>query len=158
MYPYSPNLNKVFQLPFHIYTKFCLSQISNHFPDFSASAFPALSIKIYSEFYQSLHKHKKSDLLKTLTFPNAEIIKIAQKSHKKLPFETYEKILNSTLVHARISSESVENSSMVNFAHITMKMSFQSADGQNKTQLNIYERRLDNKLKDSWKIGFIEDI
>ena len=85
------------------------------------------------------------------------MIRLAQKSNKKLPFELYEKILRSKLVYVRVSSNSNENSAIVNFAHITMKMDFLTEAGEEKTQFNVFERRFDNKLKEAWRVGFIDD-
>ena len=157
LYPYNPKLSKFLWLPHYVYTKFCLSQISNQFPDFKASEFSDVSIRIYHEIYQAVHKSNRGDLLKLLTPPKAEMIRLAQKSNKKLPFELYEKILRSKLVYVRVSSNSNENSAIVNFAHITMKMDFLTEAGEEKTQFNVFERRFDNKLKEAWRVGFIDD-
>ena len=157
LYPYNPEGNAFVRLPYFIYTKYYLSQFVNQFPDFKASEFPAISIQIYKEFYEALQRNNRSDLLKCLTPPKADIIKIAQKHKHKLPFEVYENVVNSSIVHARISAESATNSTTLNFAHITAKMEFLDLQGQPKIQYNVFERRLDNQLKYSWKIGFIND-
>ena len=146
------------KLPNIVYTKFCLSQMTNEFPDFKTKEFSEISKKIYGEVYQLVQKNNKLGLIKLLTPPNVEIIKIAHKHNQKLPFGVYETVNKSQIVYARFSKDSDENSATVNFAHITMKMDCLDENGKEKIQLNIFERRLDSKLKDSWRISFIEDI
>lgn len=89
--------------------------------------------------------------------PIIDIIRHSQKIKSDLPFKIYSTPAHSKLLHIRISMNSEENSPQLNFAHLTVEMKFTDATGEEKTQLNIFERRLDNKIKNSWRLCFIED-
>ena len=47
----------------------------------------------------------------------------------------------------------VENST---FAHITMEMICKSKEGPEVTQYNVFERRMDVKKKEAWRLALIE--
>jgi hypothetical protein len=157
LYPYDPQAFIFRRFWESLFTKFYLSQLSIHFPDFKSGEFPPISTEIYKKVSEVIQKNTKNDLLILMTPPNVEIIKICNKTNKKLPFCIYEHVISSRIVHARLVSEYNYNSPNVKFAHITMKMEFLDTEGQKKTQFNVFERRLDQKNKDSWRIGFIED-
>ncbi|OMJ95906.1 hypothetical protein SteCoe_631 [Stentor coeruleus] len=158
LYPYDPNLPLYKRIPTQIYTKFCLSQISNYFVDFKAREFTATATRIYMEVSASLNKGNRSNLVDYMTHPNVEIAKISQKHGKELPFKIFNDIKTANIVYARISSETEDNSALVNFAHVTVKIDNLDENGQTHSQTVVFERRLDNKLKESWKICFIEDL
>lgn len=155
LYPYDPSLT-LLKLPNYLYTKFILSQFTSYFPDFTPKTFPALSLQIYSDLLTMLEKNHRSDLITHLTPPLADLIKHSQKSNKPLPFDLLSKVNSSSIVHARISSDSEDNSLLVNFAHLTMRMEGTLSTGEPAVQFNTFERRLSNKLKDAWRICFIK--
>lgn len=158
LYPYIPKSPFYTRIPNWIYSKFCLSQISNYFLDFKDREFTTTATRIYMEASAALNKGNRSSIVEYMTLPNVEIAKISQKHGKELPFKVFKNISAAQIVHARISSESEENSASVNFAHITVKMDSLDDNGQTHSQTVVFERRLDNKLKESWKICFIDDL
>lgn len=154
LYPYVPELGAVPRLVHTLYTKFYLSQAKSYFPDFMPKEFPKQAEKIYSEAYEQIKGKHRGELLSFLTPPLVEMVKSSMKHNKSLPFHFYKEIEMSSIVHARVSSDSSENSPKVNFLHLTLKV-------RNKETLDeqfvTFERRLDDKFKDSWRVCFIDD-
>lgn len=155
LYPYNPNKNIFLRLIDKAYTKFYLSQAKSYFPDFFVNEFANIAEKIYLDVGHSAKGKKKTELNLYVTPPIADMIKISIKGNFALPFVLHPKVKSLYIEHARISTDSDENSLRVNFLHITTRLLL---DSQEEEQLVTFERRLDDKFRDSWRICFIESI
>lgn len=155
LYPYNPNQNFFYRIVDKAYTKFYLSQAKSYFPDFFVSEFASIAQKIYLDAGHCAKGKKKTELNLYVTPPIADMIKISLKNHFSLPFIFHSKIKSVKIEHARISTDSGENALRVNFLHITTRVLLESQDEE---QLVTFERRLDDKFRDSWRICFVEDV
>jgi len=156
MHPYNPQEPFYFKLYNKIMTNFHASQIRHHFLDFDRAHFPELSISIYNKTYKAFHDKDKPELLQLVTLPNYELLKLAMKNNVDLPFIFHPLALKAKLVQANIISERGDNVENSTFAHITMEMICKSKEGSEVTQYNVFERRMDVKKKEAWRLALIE--
>ena len=154
LYPYEPEQGRIQRLVHTLYTKFYLSQAKSYFPDFIPKEFPKQAGKIYSEAYDQIKGKHRGELLSFMTPPLVEMVKSSMKHNKSLPFHVFKEFEISSSVHARVSSDSSENSPKVNFLHLTLKV---TNKGTQDEQFVTFERRLDDKFRDSWRVCFIDD-
>lgn len=127
-----------------------MSQFQSQFLDFDKSSFEKCSKEIYEEVYRAQKKGDKTQLLRYLTMPNYDVIKICAKINQPAPFVIYPFVKSSKIVQAHITSENYESSiDLHKFAHITVKMILNDAKGDEATQFNVFERRLDQTQKES---------
>lgn len=156
MHPYCPN--EPFYMKFYnrILTNFHTSQIKHHFLDFDRSHFPELAISIYNKTYKAIHDKDKTALLQLVTLPNYELLKLAMKNNVDLPFTIHPLAEKAKIVQANIISERGDNVENSTFAHITLEMLCKAKDGSEVQQFNVYERRMDNKKKEAWRLALIE--
>lgn len=155
MYPFVPNQNFILRIIHKAFTKFYLSQAKNYFPDFQVNEFSKIAEKVYLDAAHCTKSKKRIELSQLVTPPIVDMIKISLKNNADLPFRFHNKVVSMHIEHARVSLDSDDNSSKVKFIHITTRLIF---DEQGKQQLVTFERRLDNKFRDSWRICFLEDL
>lgn len=155
---YNPKASLLPRLYHRVLTGFYLSQIKGSFMDFSKSEFPATATSIYSKLYESAKKHDKSALQEVLTIPNYDLFKMCLKNRKPLPYQLYKTVSQANIVHCRLTSEKGNQVETQTFAHVTVLFHCKSESGEQREQLGIYERRIDNKQPYAWKIAFIEDL
>lgn len=154
---YNPKASLLPRLYHRALTGFYLSQVKGSFMDFSKSEFPTTAISIYTKLRESAKKNDKALLQDLLTLPNYDLFKMCLKNHKPLPYQLYKEVAQAKIVHCRLTSEKGNQVEAQTFAHITVLFRCQSESGQPRTQLGIYERRIDNKEPYAWKVAFIED-
>ena len=154
---YNPKASLLPRLYHRVLTGFYLSQIKGSFMDFSKSGFPTTALSIYTKLRESAKKNDKTALQDLLTLPNYDLFKMCLKNHKPLPYHLYKTVAQAKIVHCSLTSEKGNQVESQTFAHITVLFRCQSDSGEPRTQLGIYERRIDNKEPYSWKIAFIED-
>lgn len=155
---YNPRASLLPRLYHRVLTGFYLSQIKGSFMDFSKSEFPATAIDIYSKLHESARKNDKTVLQDLLTLPNYDLFKMCFKNHKPLPYQLYKTVSQAKIVHCRLTAEKGNQVESQTFAHITVLLRCTSDSGEQRTQLGIYERRIDNKQPYAWRIAFIEDL
>ena len=154
---YNPKASLLLRLYHRVLTGFYLSQIKGSFMDFSKSEFPATAINIYSKLHESAKKNDKSALQDLLTLPNYDLFKMCLKNRKPLPYQLFKTVAEAKIVHCRLTAEKGNQVESQTFAHITVLLHCKAESGEQRTQLGIYERRIDNKQPYAWKIAFIED-
>jgi hypothetical protein len=152
LYPYRPGLGVVPRMIHSVYTKFYLSQAKGYFPDFLPKEFPKIAEDVYGEVYQLIKGRKRGELMKFMTPPLVDMVRSSIKYNKPLPFSVFKQFETGNIVHARVSADSDLNSPKVNFLHLTLKFTCGEL-----AQHVTFERRLDNKFKDSWRVCFIEE-
>jgi len=154
---YNPKAGLLSQLYHRALTSFYLSQVKGSFMDFNKSDFPTTAVGIYAKLRESAKKNDKAILQDVLTLPNYDLFKMCLKNRKPLPYQLYKEVAQAKIVHCRMTSEKGNQVEMQTFAHVTVLLHCQSESGEPRTQLGIYERRMDNKQPHAWKIAFIED-
>ncbi|CAG9320114.1 unnamed protein product [Blepharisma stoltei] len=154
---YNPSNNFLKRFAWNILTRYYITQIKGTFLDFDKKSFTNQAKDIYTGAYKALYKGDKTDLNKMMTHPNYECLKYCQKLNTNPPFTIYPEVKSAKLVQAYITSEKGDNISINNFAHITVKMTCEDENGNQITQINVFERRLDSTNKMPWRIAIIED-
>lgn len=154
---YNPQAGWIPRLYHRVLTSFYLSQIKGSFLDFSKKEFPTTALNIYSQLRESVKKNDKVVLQEVLTQPNYDLFKMCFKHQKALPYQLYKQVAQARIVHCRLTSEKGNQVESETFAHITVLLKCESESGEPRSQLGIFERRMDNKQPHAWKIAFIEE-
>ena len=155
--PYLERTSLLGKLLNRVTTGFYLSNIKNSFIDFEKLQFPSVAMSLYQEVHKAHNKRNKTELFRLLTQPNYDIINHCHKYNLPLPFSLYAVPKSANIISAFITSEQGDNIDVNNFAHITLEMLMLDSEGKTKRQVNVFERRLDVKLLNAWKIALIED-
>mmetsp|Transcript_4944 Transcript_4944/g.9270 ORF Transcript_4944/g.9270 Transcript_4944/m.9270 type:complete len:174 (-) Transcript_4944:18-539(-) len=149
MYPPTTSQNWYF----NILTKLRLSQMSSQFLDFQKSAFPEVAIKLYSDFKVALKRNDKTALNNLITMAHYEMIRASQKHNVPLPYTILPSLTTAKIVYASIVTENNSDTEEAKFAQLTVLFSSEALE-----QLTVFERRLDVKTKDAWKLASVEDL
>lgn len=156
--PYVPTGGVFYKIMNLLRSDYHLSQMKISFLDFNRTEFPVVATQLYAAAYKAWAKFTKPDLLKLFTYPNYEIISLCHKLQITPPFLMYPHISHAKIVHATICSEQGNKIDVHNFAHVTLRMTFETEEWGKRTQFNVFERRLDIKQKNEWKLALIEDV
>lgn len=142
---------------FNLMTRFRLSQIGGQFLDFSPATFPATAIRLYSEFRTAQKRNDKSVLNTLLTGPHFEMIRVSQKLHIPLPYTIHSSVTSASIHYASLCSEVLSEADASKFMQLAVVFKC-DVEGQSVKQLSVFERRLDVKIKDTWRMASLEDM
>lgn len=157
VHPYNPKAGVFEKVTNEIYKKYYLSQIKSSFLDFDKTNFGNVATEIYLEAHKAFKKNDKTELMRLFTHPNYELLKLCQKIKKEPPFTLWPYVDSAKIVNSSINAEQGDSIDINNFAQITVMMLCRDTENSQKLQYNVFERRLDIKKKNEWKIALIED-
>lgn len=157
IYPYNRQASLFQRLYTRLATGYYLSNIKNTFLDFDPKEFPTTAMRFYSAVQRAHSKKNKSDLHKLLTQPNYEILNHCSKSNLSLPFEIHPVVKSAEILQAHIVSEQNDSIDINNFAQVTVRIVCEDKHGQEVDQISVWERRLDVKSLNAWKMALLED-
>ncbi|CAK77647.1 unnamed protein product (macronuclear) [Paramecium tetraurelia] len=135
-------------------TRLALNQTESCFIDFKRSQFPLFAKDRYFEFLETYNRKDKVDLIRLLSVPLYDIVKVSLKDNKPLPFKLYKEMTDAQLVQARLfSQKKMALQSSQTWHQITVKFNF--IDPETKKDVvkyNVLERRESDSSEKDWRI------
>ncbi|CAD8074156.1 unnamed protein product [Paramecium sonneborni] len=135
-------------------TRLALNQTESCFIDFKRSQFPLFAKDRYFEFLEAYNRKDKVDLIRLLSVPLYDIVKVSLKDNKPLPFKLYKEMTDASLVQARLySQKKMALQSSQTWHQITVKFNF--IDPETKKDVikyNVLERRESDSSEKDWRI------
>lgn len=157
MHTYNPRAGLVSRLYNRALTSFYLSQLKGSFIDFAVTSFQTNATGIYAKLRESAKKNDRGGVESVFTQPNCELIRICLKNNKPLPYQLYPTLESAKVVHCRMTFVKENQVESESFAHITVLFNCVTDTGERRVQYGIFERRLDNRDPQGWKIAYIDE-